>query len=112
MLHLINSPAECSFLYLMLNGACKANCPVGYYEDMEEGRCGQCHPTCGSCSGPLTDDCETCSTFSPKLYKGTCSKNCPVGTYYETGAMDCQGESSCGILLLFTGMYSLCGKVC
>lgn len=76
----------------MLNGVCKAGCPVGYYEDMEEGRCGQCHPTCGSCSGPLADDCETCSTFSPKLYKGACTKDCPAGTYYETEAMECQGE--------------------
>lgn len=84
--------AECTFLYLMLNGVCKASCPLGYYEDMEEGRCGQCHPTCGSCSGPLADDCETCSTFSPKLYKGACSRDCPTGTYYETVALECQGE--------------------
>ncbi|XP_037111000.1 proprotein convertase subtilisin/kexin type 5 [Syngnathus acus] len=81
---------KCSFLYLMLNGACKANCPTGYYEDMEEGRCGLCHPTCASCSGPLADDCETCSTFSPKLYKGACSKECPTGTYYEAAATECQ----------------------
>ncbi|XP_033940311.1 proprotein convertase subtilisin/kexin type 5-like isoform X1 [Pseudochaenichthys georgianus] len=81
---------KCSFLYLMLNGVCKASCPMGYYEDMEEGHCGQCHLTCDSCSGPLADDCETCSTFSPKLYKGACSKDCPPGTYYDTEAMECQ----------------------
>lgn len=86
---------ECSFLYLMHNGACKASCTAGYYEDMEEGRCGQCHPTCGSCSGPLADDCETCSTLSPKLYKGSCSKECPTGTYYATEALECQGKFSC-----------------
>nr|XP_043891242.1 proprotein convertase subtilisin/kexin type 5 isoform X2 [Solea senegalensis] len=81
---------KCSFLYLMLNGVCKASCPVGYYEDMEEGRCGQCHPTCATCAGPLADDCETCSTFSPKLYKGACFKDCVIGTYYEPEAMECQ----------------------
>ncbi|KAM8860396.1 uncharacterized protein ACB058_007563 [Synchiropus picturatus] len=81
---------KCSFLYLMLNGVCKANCPAGFYEDMDEGRCGQCHPTCSSCSGPLMDDCETCSTFTPKLYKGSCSKTCPSGTYYEPAAVECQ----------------------
>ncbi|TKS73469.1 Proprotein convertase subtilisin/kexin type 5 [Collichthys lucidus] len=86
---------KCSFLYLMLNGVCKASCPVGYYEDMEEGTCGQCHPTCGSCSGPLADDCETCSTFSPKLYKGVCSKDCPTSTFYKTEAMECQGDTDC-----------------
>uniref|UniRef100_A0A8D3B021 Growth factor receptor domain-containing protein n=1 Tax=Scophthalmus maximus TaxID=52904 RepID=A0A8D3B021_SCOMX len=86
---------KCSFLYLMLNGVCKASCPVGYYEDMEEGRCGQCHPTCGSCSGPLADDCETCSPFSPKLYKGACSKECLAGTYYETEIQMTQCDVFC-----------------
>ncbi|XP_062317550.1 proprotein convertase subtilisin/kexin type 5 isoform X1 [Osmerus eperlanus] len=81
---------KCSFLYLILNGVCKASCPMGYYEDMEEGRCGQCHATCASCSGPLADDCETCSAFTPKLYQGICSKECPTGTYYESFVMECQ----------------------
>uniref|UniRef100_A0A8C5GSX6 Growth factor receptor domain-containing protein n=1 Tax=Gouania willdenowi TaxID=441366 RepID=A0A8C5GSX6_GOUWI len=69
--------------------SCKANCPMGYYEDMDEGRCGQCHPTCGGCSGPLQDDCESCSTFSPMLFNGACYKDCPTGTYYE--AFTCMG---------------------
>ncbi|CAF98316.1 unnamed protein product [Tetraodon nigroviridis] len=81
---------KCSFLYLMLHGACKASCPRGYYEDMEEGRCGQCHPTCGTCSGPMADDCESCSSLNPKLYKGACTKDCPSRTYYENEAMECQ----------------------
>lgn len=76
----------------MLHGACKASCPRGYYEDMEEGRCGQCHPTCGTCSGPMEDDCESCSTSNPKLYKGACSTDCPARTYYENEALECQGE--------------------
>ncbi|XP_061772923.1 proprotein convertase subtilisin/kexin type 5 [Nerophis ophidion] len=81
---------KCGFLYLMLDGACKADCPTGYYEDLEVGRCGLCHPTCGSCSGPLADDCDSCSAFSPKLYKGTCSKVCQTGTYYQDAAAECQ----------------------
>ncbi|KAK7891541.1 hypothetical protein WMY93_023504 [Mugilogobius chulae] len=81
---------KCSFLYLMLNGACKASCPAGYFEDMEEGRCGQCHPTCATCSGPQGDECETCSSFSPMLYKGTCFRECPAGTYYQTEDNECQ----------------------
>ncbi|KAK0148862.1 Proprotein convertase subtilisin/kexin type 5 [Merluccius polli] len=78
------------FLYLILNGACKASCPAGYYDDMEEGRCGTCHPTCSTCFGPLADDCETCSEATPRLYDGACSKDCPPVTYYETAAMECQ----------------------
>lgn len=81
---------KCSFLYLMLNGVCRASCPDGYFEDMEEGRCGSCHATCDSCSGPLGDDCDTCSSVSPMLYKGTCYRECPAGTYYQTTAKECQ----------------------
>ncbi|XP_055078515.1 proprotein convertase subtilisin/kexin type 5 [Periophthalmus magnuspinnatus] len=81
---------KCSFLYLMLNGVCRASCPEGYFEDMEEGRCGPCHTTCASCSGPLGGDCETCSSVSPMLYKGTCLRECPSGTYYQTTAKECQ----------------------
>ncbi|XP_056138570.1 proprotein convertase subtilisin/kexin type 5 [Lampris incognitus] len=57
---------------------------------MEEGRCGQCHHTCSSCSGALADDCETCSSVTPKLYEGVCSADCPTGTYYESTAGECQ----------------------
>jgi len=82
----------CSFLYLILNGGCKASCPQGYYDDMEEGRCGACHPTCGTCSGPLADDCEKCADATLKLYDGVCAEDCPPDTYYETAAMECQGD--------------------
>lgn len=103
---------ECSFLYLMLHGACKASCPSGYYEDMEEGRCGQCHPTCGTCSGPMEDDCESCSSFNPKLYKGVCTKDCPPRTYYDSEAIECQGESPKFVLsqqptvMIMSGIFS------
>ncbi|CAL9697513.1 unnamed protein product [Knipowitschia caucasica] len=79
---------KCSFLYLMLDAVCRASCPDGYFEDMEEGRCGPCHPTCASCSGPRGDDCETCSSFM--LYKGACYRECPAGTYYQSTANECQ----------------------
>ncbi|XP_061078529.1 proprotein convertase subtilisin/kexin type 5 [Conger conger] len=81
---------RCSFLYLLLDGECKASCPEGFFEDLDEGRCVPCHSTCGTCSGPLQDDCETCSPQSPKLYEGTCLEGCPTGTYYETSAGECQ----------------------
>ncbi|KAL1247680.1 hypothetical protein QQF64_023056 [Cirrhinus molitorella] len=81
---------RCSFLYLLLNGACKAVCPKGYFEDLDKGVCVNCHPTCATCSGPLSDDCETCSALNPKLYEGTCLEECPLGTYYQTSDKECQ----------------------
>lgn len=82
----------CSFLYLLLNGECKAVCPKGYFEDLDQGVCVNCHATCGTCSGPLSDDCETCAPLTPKLYEGTCLEECPAGTYYHTSDKECQGD--------------------
>lgn len=87
----------CSFLYLLLNGACKAVCPKGYFEDLDQGVCVSCHPTCGTCSGPLSDDCETCSSLTPKLYEGTCLEVCPAGTYYQSSDKECQGNVLAGM---------------
>ncbi|XP_062847903.1 proprotein convertase subtilisin/kexin type 5 [Trichomycterus rosablanca] len=81
---------KCSFLYLLLDGMCKASCPEGYFEDLDQGMCVQCHASCATCSGPLSDDCESCSVDAPKLYEGTCSEECPSGTYYLTTSMECQ----------------------
>ncbi|XP_051548125.1 proprotein convertase subtilisin/kexin type 5-like [Myxocyprinus asiaticus] len=81
---------RCSFLYLLLNGACKAICPKGYFEDLDHGVCVSCHSTCATCSGPVSNDCETCSALTPKLYEGTCLEECPVGTYYQTSDSECQ----------------------
>ncbi|XP_055011892.1 proprotein convertase subtilisin/kexin type 5 [Boleophthalmus pectinirostris] len=86
----LHTCTKCSFLYLMLDGVCRASCPEWYYEDMEGGRCEPCHPTCASCSGPLGDDCDSCSSTSPMLYKGACFRECPSGTYYQTTAKECQ----------------------
>ncbi|KAG9280998.1 proprotein convertase subtilisin/kexin type 5-like [Astyanax mexicanus] len=85
-----NTCSKCSFLYLLLNGKCKASCPEGYFEDLDQGLCVNCHVSCATCSGPLPDDCETCSSLAPKLYEGRCSEDCPAGTYYQTSSMECQ----------------------
>ncbi|XP_041074013.1 proprotein convertase subtilisin/kexin type 5-like [Polyodon spathula] len=80
----------CSYLYLLLDGMCKATCPKGYFEDLDQGKCIPCHSTCASCSGTQHDDCDSCSSQSPRLYEGQCSVECPAGTYYESSANECQ----------------------
>ncbi|MGH0117434.1 UNVERIFIED_CONTAM: hypothetical protein FKN15_034621, partial [Acipenser sinensis] len=80
----------CSYLYLLLNGVCKATCPKGYFEDLDQGKCIPCHSTCASCSGTQHDDCDSCSSLFPRLYEGQCSVECPAGTYYESSANECQ----------------------
>ncbi|XP_048828851.1 proprotein convertase subtilisin/kexin type 5 [Brienomyrus brachyistius] len=81
---------RCSFLYLLLDGVCKASCPEGYFEDLDQGLCVPCHPSCASCSGPEADDCASCTMRMPRLYQGSCSVDCPVGTYYQSAVGECQ----------------------
>lgn len=81
---------ECSYLYLLFNGTCKATCPDGYYEDLDAGRCVSCHISCETCSGPADDDCETCPPASSKLYQGRCLTSCPTGTFYNSEVKECQ----------------------
>ncbi|XP_029430355.1 proprotein convertase subtilisin/kexin type 5-like [Rhinatrema bivittatum] len=83
---------KCSYLYLLLNGTCKATCPDSYFEDLDSGKCILCYYTCSTCSGSSSNNCETCSLNYPKLYQGQCLENCPVGTTYNTLAMECQGD--------------------
>ncbi|KAG2471209.1 PCSK5 convertase, partial [Polypterus senegalus] len=80
---------ECSYLYLLLDGICKATCPEGYFEDFDQGKCVQCHPTCATCSGTTYNDCDSCSIYYPKLYEGQCFEQCPDGTY-ELSSEQCQ----------------------
>uniref|UniRef100_A0A8C2WBN3 EGF-like domain-containing protein n=1 Tax=Cyclopterus lumpus TaxID=8103 RepID=A0A8C2WBN3_CYCLU len=92
---------SCADGHYLESGMCRLNCSLRTYP-ADDATCRRCSPHCdvcsddrtcfSDCSGPLADDCETCSTFSPKLYKGTCSKDCPTGTYYETEALECQGK--------------------
>ncbi|XP_075715555.1 uncharacterized protein LOC142750440 [Rhinoderma darwinii] len=81
---------ECSYLYLLFNGTCKATCPDGYYEDLDAGRCISCHNSCETCSGTSDDDCETCPSANPKLYQGKCLTRCPSETFYNYALSECQ----------------------
>ncbi|XP_077120025.1 cysteine repeat modular protein 2-like [Ranitomeya variabilis] len=81
---------ECSYLYLLYNGTCKASCPNGYYEDLDAGRCVSCHISCETCSGTSDDDCETCPSANPKLYQGKCLTSCPPATFYNYALSECQ----------------------
>ncbi|XP_053319728.1 proprotein convertase subtilisin/kexin type 5-like [Spea bombifrons] len=81
---------ECSYLYLLFNGTCKATCPDGYYDDLDDGKCIPCHYSCETCSGTSEDDCETCPSDNAKLYQGRCLTDCPTGTYYNSVLRECQ----------------------
>lgn len=56
-----SSCASCSVnLFLTPTAQCSPTCPDGYYKISAQSKCGQCQLTCGTCSGPLPTDCQTC----------------------------------------------------
>ena len=64
-------------------GTCLASClPVAKYADGSN-VCQPCDAACGTCSGPASSDCLSCtSTSTPFLHNGTCVAECPSnGTY-------------------------------
>ncbi|XP_063311099.1 proprotein convertase subtilisin/kexin type 5 isoform X1 [Pelobates fuscus] len=74
--------------YFLYEDKCLLFCPDGYYNEV--GKCMPCDPMCAKCNGPLSDDCEECSSHSYVLYNGRCFKTCPKRTYYDVFTKDCQ----------------------
>ena len=81
-------------------GACMSSCaPVGKYANAS-GMCESCDPSCGTCSGPASTECISCSgTNAPFLTSGQCVAACPSsGTFVEligTQATCSSCHSSC-----------------
>ena len=69
---------SCSSGYSYLfEGSCYQVCPEGFFG--LNSTCSECHPSCGTCSGPETYNCLTCNStlvLSPNL---TCEESCPSG---------------------------------
>lgn len=82
-----------------LPGECEAGCPLGYYRDTGTKNCEACDPSCKSCFGPSTIECEMC--FNDKvLYNvgvvSTCINNCP-DNYASVGGVCKLCDSTCKV---------------
>ena len=81
-------------------GRCLASCtPEGKYADSSQ-VCQACDSTCGTCTGPSSSECLSCTSSStPFLHSGSCIASCPVdGTF-----VDVQGSVN-----LCTACHSTC----
>jgi len=54
-----------------------------YRKPLPDGTCGDCHPTCATCSGGLATECLTCAGLLPQ--ETSCVETCSPG-YYLSGA--------------------------
>lgn len=68
-------------LLFLHKGECKAACPNGLFGETGSQECKPCDATCGSCSGPLSSECTSCSQgkFLLGTLVGSCVPHCPEG---------------------------------
>lgn len=77
---------SCSSGYYLqpTSNQCLTSCPAGYYKDTTLRRCGNCHPSCATCSGSESTQCSSCSTgFFLQPSSTTCSTSCPAVGYWS-----------------------------
>ena len=91
----------CTKFYYYLNNTCLNKCPIplwghlnevacsnmckgeGLFVDFDQRLCKPCHPSCKTCSGPLSTDCKTCPN-GLSYFLGSCNLNCK-SNYYSDG---------------------------
>ncbi|CAD8093460.1 unnamed protein product [Paramecium primaurelia] len=67
---------------------CVSKCPPLTYRNNSIMVCEQCHISCRSCEGKLSNQCLACFPGF-YLYQGTCSSGCPSGTYLYSVTSSC-----------------------
>ena len=74
-----------SFPFFDAPGSCLTSClSKGKYADISA-VCQACSPDCGTCTGPASSDCVSCTSARPFLHSGTCVAECPItGTFSGT----------------------------
>lgn len=85
--------------FLQPPGSCVASCtPLGKYAESNK-QCTACDPTCGTCSGPTSSNCLTCTgSATPFLSAGTCVAECAddeFGATIGSGAVCTSCHASC-----------------
>lgn len=91
--------------------ACFTNCPSGYWPDVENRICRDCHLNCAECNGPdKSSGCTRCRNnfFLQPTYAG-CELTCPPGYYPSPVTLVCEKcQDMCSICHYDANMTSIC----
>ncbi|KAL4482200.1 hypothetical protein ABPG72_017981 [Tetrahymena utriculariae] len=98
---------QCASPYFLFYGFCKKSCPLSFYQDITSNTCKLCNVACSQCTGPLSNQCQSC--YDGYFYAGqnTCLP-CKQGS--GVGFNDCISCLSfnyclkCQTLINFNGM--------
>ncbi|EAR88128.2 zinc finger lsd1 subclass family protein (macronuclear) [Tetrahymena thermophila SB210] len=76
---------------------CVSTCPDSYFADLSSNTCKQCDPSCKTCNGSLSTNCESCTL--PLYYNSInkkCVANCDQNQYKDSTTVQCLDcDSSC-----------------
>jgi len=83
---------RCPIHYVLVNNTCVVHndtvCARGFYYDSTSFDCQLCHDSCGSCSGPASNQCTSC-VAEKKLQSDRSCKSCEMGKYFNKYTMEC-----------------------
>ena len=86
-------PRDChACRHVSQNSTCLSACPAGSWVSSLEkkGECLPCHYTCGTCYGPNSDNCQTCSDEMKLIPdQSTCVEACPPGSVHNRATDQC-----------------------
>ena len=84
-------PGHCKACrHVSYNSSCLSECPTGTWESSLDRECLPCHVTCGSCYGPNSDNCQTCSEGMKLIPDtSTCVDSCPEGMVHNRATEQC-----------------------
>ncbi|XP_013861969.1 proprotein convertase subtilisin/kexin type 5 [Austrofundulus limnaeus] len=84
-------------VYVRKEGRCLDMCPQGYHHDSTHRTCEPCHASCKTCSGKVSQSCDSCYP-GYQLSHGRCESMCDPGQYPLIKSSDytCEDcDSSC-----------------
>ncbi|EAS00754.2 zinc finger lsd1 subclass family protein (macronuclear) [Tetrahymena thermophila SB210] len=76
---------------------CVGTCPPKQYANTTNNTCSACHPTCNSCSGPLSSNCTSCSLPNfMQTNSQSCLPTCQLNEYQDQASVSCKAcDLSC-----------------
>ena len=92
----IDGCTSCSPPNFLNGGSCGLTCPPNKYKDLITNECGNCDPSCATCSSGAINGCLTCIPSRVDNGSGDCSKSCPPGKYLDIPSKTCIAcDASC-----------------
>eukprot|EP00045_Choanoeca_perplexa_P018112 m.278826 g.278826 ORF g.278826 m.278826 type:complete len:2990 (+) comp17719_c0_seq2:308-9277(+) len=83
------------FVRNSMNTSCVSQCPLGEYRDDAAAKCSGCDTNCASCTGPSSQDCNSCAGGLILTLNNECATGCTLGSFANNATGSCLPCSKC-----------------